>query len=303
MYAIAAYLIGGLLGGEGPLGPGDHTRSLEVDEQTRSYLLHVPPDYDPREPAPVVLALHGAMMNGSMMAAFSGLSEKADEAGFLVVYPNGTGVANLLLTWNCGGLLGKLAENQPDDVAFVAALLDDLATVVRVDPKRVYAAGMSNGGMMCYRLAAELSDRIAAIAPVGGTMAIGTCKPKRPVPVIHFHGTDDQLVPFEGFNGKAPRFLSFKSVKETIDLWVRKNGCPEEPDVNELPDSADDGTTVMRKSYGPGKQGTEVVLLKIKGGGHTWPGREAAFGFLGKSTQDISANDLIWEFFLRHPMK
>ena len=303
MYAIAAYLVVGLLAAGEPLGPGDHTRSLKVDELTRSYMVHVPPDYDPQEPVPVVLALHGAMMNGPMMAAFSGLSEKADEAGFLAVYPNGTGVANLLLTWNSGGLTGKLAENQPDDVAFVAALLDDLATVVKVDPKRVYAAGMSNGGMMCYRLAAELSDRIAAIAPVGGTMAIGTCKPKRPVPVIHFHGTDDQLVPFKGLGGEGPRFLSFKSVEETIDLWIRKNGCPEEPEVNELPDSADDGTSVTRKSYGPGKQGAEVVLLEINGGGHTWPGREAAFGFLGKSTQDISANDLIWEFFLRHPMK
>ena len=97
-----------------------------------------------------------------------------------------------------------MAEGKADDVAFIGKLLDDLGTVVTVDEKRVYACGMSNGGMMCYRLAAELSDRIAAVAPVAGTIAIDESKPKRPVPVIHFHGTKDTIVPFEAAKGKAP---------------------------------------------------------------------------------------------------
>jgi polyhydroxybutyrate depolymerase len=303
MSVIAAYLVVGLLAVEEPLGPGDHTRSLKVDESARSYVVHVPPKYDPQQPVPVVLALHGAAMNGPMMAVFSGLNDKADEAGFVAVFPNGTGVAGLLLTWNAGGVAGKLAEDQPDDVAFLAAVLDDLATVVNVDPKRVYAAGMSNGGMMCYRLAAELSDRIAAIAPVGGTMAIKARKRGRPVPVIHFHGTDDKVVPFGGLGDRVPRFLTFKSVEESIQVWVRKNRCPKTPEVAELPDTADDGTTVTRKTYGPGRNGAEVVLVVVEGGGHTWPGRQPAFGFLGKSTEDISANDLIWEFFQKHARK
>src|SRR5205823_9528672 len=138
-----------------------------------------------KTPSPVVLALHSAAMNGSMMARFTGLSEKSDQAGFVVVYPNGTGTTSLFLYWDAGGVRGKVS----DDVGYVAKLLDDLATVVNVDPKRVFAAGMSNGAMMCYRLAAELSDRIAAIAAIAGTMAIEDCRPRRPVPVIHFHGT------------------------------------------------------------------------------------------------------------------
>jgi polyhydroxybutyrate depolymerase len=148
-----------------PLGPGDYTRPLMMGEQKRSYLVHVPKGYDPKKPAPVVLALHGAAMNGLMMVWFSGRNKKSDEAGFIVVYPSGTGTGPFL-TWNAGGFRGKMAEGKANDVAFIGKLLDDLATVVKVDEKRVYACGMSNGGMMCYRLAAELSDRIAAIAPV-----------------------------------------------------------------------------------------------------------------------------------------
>ena len=274
-----------------------------LGETTRSYLVHVPPKYDPKKPTPVVLVLHGAGMNGRMMAWFCGFSKKADEAGFIAVYPNGTGLADLLLTWNAGGFQGWAAERQPDDVAFIAKLLDDLATVVTVDPKRVYVTGMSNGGMMCYRLAAELSDRIAAIAPVAGTMAIDNYNPKRPVPVMHFHGTADKLVPFGGPGSRTPKFLGFKSVEDTIKICAKANGCPEEPKVVKLPDKAGDGTSVTKKTYGPGKDGAEVVLFVIEGGGHTWPGQQPPVGFIGKSTKNISANDLIWEFFQKHPMK
>src|SRR3954454_3613204 len=191
------------------LGPGDHTRTLMMGEQKRTYLVYVPKGYDPKKPAPVVLALHGAAMNGSMMVWFSGLNKKSDEAGFIVVYPSGTGTGSFL-AWNTGGSKGKMAEGRADDVAFIGKLLDDLGTVVKVDEKRVYACGMSNGGMMCYRLAAELSDRIAAVAPVAGTIAIDESKPKRPVPVIHFHGTEDRLVPFEMTKGKARSFMRLK---------------------------------------------------------------------------------------------
>ena len=118
--------------------------------------------YDPKKPAPVVLALHGAAMNGPMMVWFSGLDKTSDKEGFIVVYPSGTGTGPFL-TWNAGGFKGKMAEGKADDVAFIGKLLDDLDTVVKMDEKRVYACGMSNGGMMCYRLAAELSDRIAAV--------------------------------------------------------------------------------------------------------------------------------------------
>jgi polyhydroxybutyrate depolymerase len=280
------------------LAPGDHTRSLQVDAQARSYLVHVPPKYDSANPTPVVLIFHGAGMNASMMQRFSGLNDKADEAGFMAVYPNGTG-AGPFLTFNSGGVEWELVKQQPNDVTFVSQLLDDLATVVNVDPKRIYATGMSNGGMMCYRLAAEMSDRIAAIAPVAGTMAVTEAKPKRPVPVLHFHGTEDRLVPYGGPDQRVPKFLTFKSVEDSVAAWVKLNGCREKPVVEELPDTADDGMKVTRKTY-RGECGAEVVLVTVTGGGHTWPGRGAPFSPIGRSTRDISANDMIWDFFSRH---
>ena len=285
-----------------PLGAGDFERCVEVGDAARSYLVHVPPSYDSRKPTPVVLNFHGAWTDAAIQVRFSGLNVKADQAGFVVVYPNGTGSGRMRF-WNSGMIRFRTENSRIDDVAFAAKLLDDLGRVLTIDPHRVYATGMSNGGMMCYRLAAELSDRIAAIAPVGGTMSIDRAAPKRPVPVLHFHGTADTMVPFNGPEDKVQKFLNFQSVDASIRTWVKLDGCPEEPQVRRLPDLAHDGTTVVRKTYGPGREQSEVVLIVIENGGHTWPGQEPAVKFLGKSTKQISANDLIWEFFQKHPMR
>lgn len=284
-----------------PLGPGDHTRTLMMGEQKRTYLVHVPKDYDPKKPTPVVLALHGAAMNGPMMVWFSGLNTTADKSGFIVVYPSGTGTGPFL-TWNAGGFKGKMAEGKADDVAFIGKLLDDLSTVVKVDEKRVNACGMSNGGMMCYRLAAELSNRIAAVAPVAGTIAIKESKPKRPVPVIHFHGTKDTFVPFETAKGKTPAFMKLKGVEDSIQTWVKLNGCNDKPKADVLSKDGDE-MKAIRKTYSGGKDGSEVVLIVIEDGGHTWPGMTPPAGFMGKSAKNISANDLMWEFFQKHTLK
>jgi polyhydroxybutyrate depolymerase len=190
-----------------------------------------------------------------------------------------------------------------DDVAFTRALLDDLAAAVHVDEDRIFATGMSNGGMMVYRLAAELSDRIAAIAPVGGPMSIPPGKPSRPVPVVHFHGTEDRLAPFHGGRGEGKSAWSFESVEDSIGAWVRANGCARDPEVETLPDLESDGTKVVRKTYGEGRAGSEVVLYVIEGGGHTWPGGPMDVGALGATTREISANDTMWEFFQRHPRR
>lgn len=152
-----------------PLGPGDHERKLKVDDLDRRYFVHVPPNLDPQQSVPVVLIFHGAGMNGRMMPGFCGMNDKADAADFVAVYPNGTGVAELLLVFNAAGTPEKPYGSRADDVKFVGALLDDLGTVLRIDSDRVYATGFSNGAMLCYRLAAEIPDRIAAIAPVSGT--------------------------------------------------------------------------------------------------------------------------------------
>jgi polyhydroxybutyrate depolymerase len=275
------------------------TRSLNVGGRRRTYYVHVPARYDPGKPAPVVLALHGATMNGPMMAWFSRLNRKADEAGFLAVYPNGTGRRWSYL-WN--GRNGPTAGDPVDDVAFIRALLDHLGQAYRIDDRRVFVTGMSNGAVMAYRLACELSDRIAAIAPVAGTMAVEPREPQRPVPVLHFHGTEDEFIPFAGGRGAKSLFATdHTSVERTVHAWVRANGCTEEPTIEELPDRAGDGTRATKKTYGGGRGGSEVALVVVHGGGHTWPGVPAA-GVLGRSTRNVSANDLMWEFFEKHPL-
>jgi polyhydroxybutyrate depolymerase len=282
------------------LGPGEHARSLQMGDAKRTYLVHVPPKYDPRKPTPVVVVYHGAGTNGFITVLFSGLNTKADEANFIAVYPDGTGVGPFLV-WNAGPIKGAVA-GLPDDVAFTGKMLDDLAKVLNVDTKRVYATGISNGGMMCYKLAAELPGRFAAIAPIAGTMLIGSLPAKqRPMPIIHFHGTEDTLVPFGGSKKKLAN-LVVKSVEETVQAWAEIAGCAKEPKIFEVPSKVDDGTKVKRKTFGPGKDGVEVILYEIEGGGHTWPGRPAP-AFIGRSTQNISANDLMWEFFAKYQLK
>jgi polyhydroxybutyrate depolymerase len=289
--------------GEAALRPGDHARTLTVDGRERRYLVHVPPQYDQAAPMPVVLAFHGGGANADTMVAFSGLNEKADEAGFIVVYPDGSGRLERMLTFNAGNCCGHAAAQDIDDVAFTRHVLDDLETIAAVDRRRIFATGMSNGGMMAYRLAAELSDRIAAIASVGGPMGTEQCHPRRPVSVIHFHGDADEFAPFRGGRGRGPSGTDFHSVQHAIDAWVDANGCRKPPTTTRFPDRQDDGTTVRQERYDSGTDGAEVVLVVVEGGGHTWPGREPRLRALGTSTREISANDMMWEFFKRHPMK
>jgi polyhydroxybutyrate depolymerase len=288
------------------LTPGKSiTRSIKVGTLDRRSLVYIPRGYDASRPTPVVVVFHGGGGNPETMVNFCGLNDKADEAGFIVAYPYGTGrMPNRLLTFNGGNCCGYAMDNNIDDVGFVRAMLDDLATVANVDANRVYATGMSNGGIMAYRVASELADRFAAIAPVGGPMGTETCKPTRPVAVMHFHGTADAQAPFNGGQGKGNALTNvrpvFLSVQHSLDQWIKANGCAQPPEVVQLPDAAADGMTVKRTTWGGGKDGAEVVLIEITGGGHTWPGREPPLKMLGASTKDISANDLMWEFFQKH---
>jgi polyhydroxybutyrate depolymerase len=286
---------------------GEHTRTIAVGDLQRRYRVHVPKNYDAANPTPVVMVFHGGGGNPESMVRLTGMNAKSDEGGFIVVYPFGTGkLADTLLTFNGGGCCGYAMENKVDDVAFTSALLDDLATVVSVDTNRVFATGLSNGGIMSHYVASELSDRIAAIAPVGGPLMMDTPNAKRPVPIMHFHGTGDEFAPFKGGYGKGSfgrkkGVTDFKSVEHTIQSWVKANGCKSEPDVIALPDKADDGMKCTRKTWSGGKDGSEVVLIEIENGGHTWPGNEPTVAMLGRATKDISANDLMWEFFQKHP--
>ncbi len=189
-----------------------------------------------------------------------------------------------------------------DDVGFVRKLLDDLQRVLNIDANRIYATGISNGAMMSYLLASKMSDRISAIAPVAGPMGTVDCSPRHPVSVMHFHGTKDEFVRVEGGPGpKSKTGTKFYSVPYSVEAWVKANRCEKSANTVRLPDVSRDGMTVSKKTWRGGRGGSEVVLFLIDGGGHTWPGRETRLRYLGPSTKDISANDLMWEFFQRHP--
>jgi len=283
-----------------PATTGDQLQHLRVNGVDREYLLHVPPPRTDQAPCPLVLAFHGGGSNAAVMREFCGLNALADEAGFLVAYPNGTGRVPEARTWNAGNCCGHAVKYQVDDVAFVRTLLDDLAQRLPLDTRRVYVTGMSNGGMLCYRLASELADRFAAIAPVGGPMGTETCHPSRPVPLIHFHGTDDEFAPYHG--GRGARSLTktnFYSVDHTLAQWVRANRCAPDPEITEETPLVADGTRIIRKHWRPpaGTAGADVVLYTIAGGGHTWPGRPVMYEFLGTATRNLDANRVMWDFF------
>ncbi len=285
------------------LDAGDHTIEVIVDGTTRTAIVHVPQSYDADHPTPVVLCFHGGASNSRQQIKYCGLNEKADEAGFVAVYPEGSGRIRGIRTWNAGNCCGYAQRQNIDELAFITALLDELESRANVDPHRVYATGISNGGMLAYHLASEMSDRIAAIASIAGPMGFETCDPTRPVPVLHFHGTKDDFVAINGGPGDTSvTQTDFISVQQTLDAWVAANGCSPAPHVTLMPDHSNDGMTVERHNYDGGRDGSEVIFYKIIGGGHTWPGRQLRLGFLGPSTLDISANDIMWEFFKKHPL-
>lgn len=291
---------------EDQLFQGNHSRTVRVGEHERRYRVLIPKKYDSSKPTPVVIIYHGGGGNPESMIRLTGMNAKAEDAGFIVVYPYGTGqLANSLLTFNGGECCGYAMQNKIDDVGFTRELLDDLATVANVDDDRVFATGLSNGGIMAHYVASELSDRIAAVAPVGGPLMMEAPRNKRAVSVMHFHGTADAFAPFEGGYGKGflgrSKVTKFRSVDHTIQSWVNANGCNPNPEIVALPDVVEDNMKSTRKTWSGGKDGSEVVLIEIEGGGHTWPGQKPILSSLGESTMDISANDLMWEFFQKHP--
>jgi polyhydroxybutyrate depolymerase len=266
---------------------GNATWTIATSGGNRTALVHIPPGYDPTQATPVVLNFHGYAGSPSQEEGLTLMDAASDAAGFVLVYPQGTG---LLPSWNAGACCGTAAQSNLDDVGFVGNLLDALEAKLCVDAKRVFATGMSNGGFLSHRLGCELSDRIAAIAPVAGVMGIPTCNPTRPVPVMEFHGTADSLVPYDG-----DAAISYPSVADTIAGWVQRDGCQGAPTTTY---SKGDATCV---TYAQCAAGAEVTLCTITGGGHTWPGG-TPFPLLGNTSTDISATDAMWTFFQKHGM-
>ncbi|MEM9479823.1 MAG: PHB depolymerase family esterase [Verrucomicrobiota bacterium] len=278
---------------------------IKVGALERSFLLHLPEGHSAERDDlyPVVINFHGGGGNAEAMERMSGMNQLADREGFIVVYPNGTGRLRNRLTFNGGECCGYAEQAGIDDVGFVGAILDELEAKYGSDPKRVYLTGLSNGGIVSHHVAAKLAGRITAIAPVGGTLEMGAISPSRPVPVMHIHGTADLFLPEKGGFG-VRRTNEFRSVDHTLRTWITANNAGIVPTVENLPDSAEDGCTVERITYPAREDGmsAEVIYIRIKNGGHTWPGSENSPTMLGKGCRDIDANELMWEFFQRHSL-
>jgi polyhydroxybutyrate depolymerase len=283
-------------------GPGEYTRTIQSGGRERSYKIRVPPSYLKGKAAPLVLNFHGGGGNADNQEEVSGMDPVSDASGFIVVYPNGTGFfKNRFLSFNAGMCCGYAQEHNIDDVAFVRDMLNDVERNFCVDPRRVFSTGFSNGAIMSHRLGCELSDRIAAIAPVSGPIGVDSCHPSHPVPVLEFHGTAD---PFAPYNGGAVKALvgkevhHYRSVDDTIAGWVKRNHANENAETT----FKKGAVTCMTHSAESG--GAPVTLCTITGGGHTWPGGISTISEkkVGPVNHDISASEMIWDFFAKHPM-
>lgn len=278
--------------------------SLERAGLTRTFRIYMP--HGQQGLMPLVLVLHGGGGTAGNMEWVTkrGFNRIADRESAVIVYPDGIGKG-----WNDGrtDLKSKSVKNQVDDLGYLRSLVHELAVQFPVDAKRVYATGISNGGLMSYRLACDAADVFAAVAPVAAGMSAELaphCKPERPVSIAILNGRDDPIMPWDG--GPIKILWSARGVvlsaQATATRWTELNRCGDLRDEGSPLDSVkDDGTSVVERTAHCA-QGTEVRLYEVRGGGHTWPGGEPYLGerLVGQVSREIDANDVIWQFFKQH---
>jgi polyhydroxybutyrate depolymerase len=312
LHRLTAALIAACIGQSAlaALAPGDYVFSLTHQGLQRGYLLHVPPQAGSGRALPIMLSFHGAGSHAEVMRTYTRMDLSADRDGYIVAYPNGSsGIGNRFLTWNAGNCCGPAVALQVDDVGFSLAVLDDIAARVPIDRSRVYATGISNGAMMAYRLAAEASHRIAAVAGVAGSMSTSRFSPSQPIAVLHIHSTQDHIARFDGGFGAPSSVADTRTfhmpVEKMLRQWLDHNGCPVKPALLETisgePGTPDETHSAIRRVYRPCRQGVEVALLQLSGAGHVWPGgvRDYMPQLLGTGTAVIDANTEIWRFVSR----
>jgi polyhydroxybutyrate depolymerase len=281
---------------------GESKGQILVGGQTRTYLCHVPESYRKAQATPLVFCLHGGGGQGQGMDRLTNLNAVADRENFIVAYPDG--VEN---HWNDGRSSVRV---KTDDVGFINALIDKFSRDFNIDRARVYATGISNGGLMAERLACELDERLAAVASVASAMPrdlAPLCKPAHSISVLLINGIDDPIVPYAGgeiknFGGRGYGGAVLSSA-ETIRSWASRDGCSPNPIVRALPDRGPaDGTHVKNFRFQTCREGTAVELYAIEGGGHTWPGglKYLPDNIVGKTSDQLSATETIWEFFKQH---
>ncbi|MGB0918222.1 MAG: T9SS type A sorting domain-containing protein [Flavobacteriales bacterium] len=272
-------------------------RTITHDGLQREYRLYVPSIYDGSEPVPLVLNLHGYTSNGFEQEVYGDFRSIADTANFILIHPEGTEDSAGDTFWNAFGS----PEETVDDLGFLSDLIDSLEVEFNIDMQRVYSTGMSNGGFMSYKLACELSGKIAAIASVTGSMIqinLNACNPTNPIPVMQMHGTADPTVPYLGNSGPT----GMVPIEDLVAAWAAKNGCGETPSVNAVADTdMTDGCTAEHWVYTGGDEHSTVEFYKIDGGEHTWPGSNPILT-IGVTNRDFSASVEIWRFFSRYSL-
>ena len=284
--------------------PGVHERSFEYDGLTRTFRLYIPAGYDGTVAFPLVVGLHGGGGNADHFARGTEMDTAADKYGVIVVYPEGTGE---VATWNAAHCCGGAYLKNVDDVGFIRALINTLDMSLTLDHNRIYAAGMSNGGMLTHRLGAEATDLFAGIGVVAGTIGgqalqrgeVKTiAEPGGPLAVMIIHGMQDENVHYEGGRTNVPpgSLRSDLSVADSAAFWVARNNCDLVPET-----MITDAGMVITDTYACNVPGSAVTVISIVDGTHDWPGSSRAFDFLPQSTQYISATETLFEFFLAHP--
>ena len=311
--ALGALLTACAAGGRAETRPpapaaANTTHTLRHDGRERSFVVHLPPALrsgtaPQGQTFPLVLVFHGGGGNAANAERMTGFSRLADREGFIVVYPNGSGrFADRLLTWNAGGIPVWAQEHDIDDVGFVRAMVSDLDRRFPVDTKRIYAAGMSNGGMMVHRLAREASDVFAAVCDVAGAMNYQDRDPKHPVGVMIVHGLADRNVLFHG--GRPQKSIGpagervDTSVGAAVKYYVTHNGLRDEPTTTETEGTVT--TTTYRRTTAGHEADFDVTLVAIQGEGHTWPGGRRGSRRGDTPTDAFDATAAAWAFFEQH---
>ena len=274
--------------------PYRFNETIVVDGLSRSYTLNLPPNYYENAGFSLVIAMHGGGGSASQFESTSKLTEKANAAGFIVVYPEGTGVIN---TWNAGTCCGSAVNNNINDVKFISMLIDKLVASYKINAKKVYATGHSNGGMMSYRLACELSTKIAAIAPNGSTMVVTQpCNPARAVPVLHMHSKLDQHVVYTGGYGNGVSGVYCPPLDSVLNVWSLKNNCASPSQV--ITTTAN----YTHKRWLNCTNNSIVDYYLTNDGGHGWPGGLPGGPNSDTPSTSINANDLLWSFFQQYQL-
>ena len=262
--------------------------TLQHNGLTRDYILYVPTTYQVGQSLPLVFVLHGFTQSAQTIMDVTEFNAVAESNNFIVAYPNGVGNA-------CNTNSGFPGGSSADDIGYIDVLADSLTAEFGIDTTRIYSCGFSAGGFLSHRLACESPRCFAAIASVSGTMsnnASDDCAPQHSTPVMQIHGTSDIIVSYNG------SIFSGIGVNDVITQWTGLLNCPTTPVTTALPDiDTGDGSTVEKQVYTPCDGSSEVVLLKVNGGGHQWPGSSAVLGGIGNTNQDIDASQEIWNFF------